>query len=193
MKNEIRTISAAHLELRADDGNSPVIAGYAAVFNALSEDLGGFREQIAPGAFASGIDGDVRALFNHDPNIVLARTKSGTLKISEDSKGLRCEFTPPNTETARHLIEAMRRGYIDQMSFAFRTRKDAWAEMNGEIVRTLLDVEVRDVSVVTYPAYPQTEVAVRSLDDWKKSQETVVPVPADNSKYRLLLELEAAH
>jgi len=192
MKHEIRTISAAHLELRASEGDSPVIAGYAAVFNALSEDLGGFREQIAPGAFANGIAGDVRALFNHDPNIVLARTKSGTLKLNEDEKGLRCEFTPPNSETSRHLIEAMRRGDVDQMSFAFRTRKDAWAETNGDIVRTLLDVEVFDVSVVTYPAYPQTEVAVRSLADWKTAQEPVAPV-VNNSKYRRLLEIEAAH
>jgi len=169
MNVERRFIGAPEIEVRAVEGDEPpVIAGYAAVFEQLSEDLGGFREKIAPGAFAKSLGGDVRALFNHDSNLILGRSKSGTLKLAEDSRGLRVEFTPPNTATARHVIEAIRRGDVDQMSFGFNTLADTWSEdRDGKIVRTLNEVRLFDVSVVTFPAYPQTDAAVRSMQAWK--------------------------
>jgi len=140
-----------------------VIAGYAAKFNALSEELWGFREQIAPGAFDDVLADDVRALFNHDPNFVLGRTTSKTLAISVDQTGLRNEIMPPDTQWARDLMTSMKRGDITQQSFAFTVKNDSW-EWNKEtdlVTRTILKLErLYDVSIVTYPAYPQTTAQV---------------------------------
>jgi len=160
---EKRTFTFA--ELRVEDGDKPKITGHAAVFNKLSENLGGFRERIAPGAFEKTIEkSDVRALINHDSNLVLGRNKSGTLRLEEDKRGLAIEIDPPDTSYARDLIESLKRGDIDQMSFGFVATKDSWEHVEGkESIRTLLEVELFDVSPVTYPAYPQTDVKVRSL------------------------------
>ena len=166
------------MEVRADAGGDdapPKIVGHAAVFNQLSEDLGGFREKIAPGAFSKSIGGDVRAMFNHNPDMILGRTGAKTLTLSEDARGLAVEITPPDTETARHVIEALRRGDVTQMSFGFRTISDTWENEDGKIpVRTLNEVELFDVSPVTFPAYPQTDVAVRSLEA-HKAENTPAP------------------
>lgn len=150
-------------EIRADSGENARISGYAAVFNKLSDDLGGFREKIAPGAFSKSLlSADVRALWNHDANYPLGRSKSGTLRLDEDAKGLKFEIDPPDTQYARDLIVSMKRGDVDQMSFGFRTKKDNWEQNGNEVIRTLLEVELYDVSPVTYPAYPQTSASVRS-------------------------------
>lgn len=171
-------IDGCKIETRADgDDSSKTIIGHAAVFNELSENLGGFREIIKPGAFREAIEqDDVRALFNHNPDFILGRNKSGTLKLSEDERGLAIEITPPDTQVGRDLVVSMERGDITQMSFGFRVKAggQSWGEdENGEIVRTLSDLKLFDVSPVTYPAYPQTDVALRSLDDFKseKSKE----------------------
>jgi uncharacterized protein len=185
-KVERRYFSCPDIELRADGDDGPsVLIGYAAVFDQLSEDLGGFREQIAPNAFASSIGGDIRALFNHDTNQILGRTKAKTLVVTEDQRGLRCEITLPDTTVARDLRESIRVGNIDQMSFGFRTKKDNWADVDGKIVRTLIDIELLDVSPVTFPAYPQTEIALRSMGAW---QETTAPalVPDYEAELRKL-------
>jgi len=164
MKRETRSFPF-EAEIRTD-GDGERIVGYAAVFNALSEEMFGFREIIRRGAFKKTIqESDVRALFNHDPNFVLGRNKSGTLTLSEDDKGLRIEIDPPTTQIVRDLVmEPMRRGDIDQMSFGFRAVKDGWTKENGKDVRELLEVQLFDISPVTFPAYPQTEVSVRNID-----------------------------
>jgi hypothetical protein len=150
-------------ELRMVEGEEPEISGYAAVFNAASEDLGGFTEKITPGAFSKSImKDDIRALFNHDPNYVLGRNRSGTLSMEEDVRGLRIRVKVPNTQWARDLVESIKRGDINQMSFGFRTIKDQWEKVQNRTVRTLLEVQLYDVSPVTYPAYPQTSASVRS-------------------------------
>jgi len=153
-------------------GQTPLIRGHAAVFNMLSEDLGGFREQIAPGAFADAIGtDDVRALFNHDPNLILGRNLSGTLKMSEDARGLAIEIDPPDTQYARDLMVSLKRGDINQMSFGFSVRPNGqnWAKDDeGRVVRTLTKLRLFDVSPVTYPAYPQTDAAVRSMSTWQE-------------------------
>lgn len=153
-------------ELRLARAETRTIAGYAAVFNALSEDLGWFREQIAPGAFAESIrrGDDVRALINHDSNLVLGRTAAGTLRLQEDERGLLVEIDAPDTQVARDLIVSMERGDVTQMSFGFFTQKQQWDETTDPPTRTLQQVTLFDVSVVTYPAYPQTDVSVRSRD-----------------------------
>lgn len=150
-------------DIRATDGENPQISGYAAVFNELSEDLGGFYERIERGAFARTLESaDVRALWNHDSNYPLGRTRAGTLALSEDEIGLAFKIDPPNTSYARDLLVSMHRGDIDQMSFGFVTIRDRWEQIGGQVIRTLLEVELFDVSPVTYPAYPTTSAVVRS-------------------------------
>src|SRR5512136_1987298 len=107
MRNNVERRFPAGCELRtvAAEGTSPKIAGHAAVFNSLSEELWGFREKIAPGAFAPALaKSDIRALLNHDPNFVLGRTKNGTLRLREDETGLAVEIDPPETRWADDLL-----------------------------------------------------------------------------------------
>jgi HK97 family phage prohead protease len=150
-----------------------------------------------PGAFDRALKEkqDVRALFNHDDNQVLGRSKSGTLRMSVDSKGLKYEIDPPDTQLGRDLVTSIRRGDIDGSSFAFIVRGQKWNETTKDGVTTYLreitDCDLMDVSPVTYPAYEQTSVAVRTMfpdgeieiptpdpveektsnDDWKERQE----------------------
>ena len=162
---ERRAIAA---EFRVEGGEKPKIIGYAAKFDTLSEEIWGFREKIAPGAFKDAIGAsDVRALFNHDPNIVLGRNKAGTLTLVEDEIGLRYEITPPDTQTAKDILESIKRGDVNQSSFAFSMRNGGVAQWedkpDGTSIRTIIKVaELFDVSPVTYPAYPDTESGVRS-------------------------------
>jgi HK97 family phage prohead protease len=188
---ERRYFTCPDIELRSADGDDGphVLVGYAALFDELSEDLGGFRERIAKGAFSKAIGGDIRALFNHDPNLILGRTKAKTLFVDEDNRGLRAEMTLPNTSTARDLLESIRLGNVDQMSFGFRTRNDKWDEIDGKMVRTLLEVDLYDVSPVTFPAYPQTEIAKRSLTAWQDEQAPKVPDYSDELRSLDLMDL----
>lgn len=165
MSNERQYRAFPFMELRVEDGDKPMIKGHAAVFDKLSVNLGGFREKISPGAFARTIEkGDVRALWNHNPDYLLGRTKSKTLSLAEDDRGLTIEIDPPNTQYARDFMETIKRGDVDQMSFAFATVKDSWEHKEGEeSIRTLVEVELFDVSPVTFAAYPQTDVKIRSV------------------------------
>lgn len=157
-------------ELRAEtDGDKRYLSGYAATYNTLSDDLGwGLRERIIPGAFQRAVseDQDVRHLINHDPNLVLGRTKAGTTKLTDDSKGLKFRTLMPDTQYARDLFTSVERGDIDECSFGFVAVRTAWIEErdpdNEEKMRTireLHDVDLFDVSTVTYPAYPGTSTA----------------------------------
>jgi HK97 family phage prohead protease len=160
---ERRYVPATELRAVEREGGR-TIAGYAALFDSLSVELMGFRERIEPGAFAQTIEAgdDVRALFNHDPNYVLGRTKSGTLRLREDERGLAVEIDPPDTQVARDVVESIRRGDVDQMSFAFAVLRDSWElDEYDQLVRTLEQVKLYDVSAVTYPAYPETSVGMR--------------------------------
>ena len=170
---ERRYLTLDVAEVRADGEDDPKIVGYAAMFNRYSEDLGGFREQIQRGAFKRSLaeGADVRALVDHDPSRILGRNTAGTLKIKEDREGLRVEIVPPDTTVGRDAVVSLRRGDISGMSFGFRTVTDKWNKVDGENVRTLVDVDLFDVSVVTYPAYPDTAVAVRSRDLWEGETE----------------------
>lgn len=174
LNREARAFKAPELRITRD-GERPVITGHAAVFNLLSEDLGGFREIIEPGAFDRAIAGkdDVRALVEHDPSKVLGRTKTGTLTLSQDDRGLAVEIDPPRTTIANDLLESIRRGDIDSMSFGFLTIKDKWElREGGSQVRHLISVELLDVSPVSFPAYPNTAVAVRSQQQWNRREWT---------------------
>lgn len=170
---ELRTVT--------DEKGLRHIVGYAAVYNSLSEDLGGFRERIIPGAFTRAIkEDDVRCLKNHNSDYVLGRNRSKplpTLLLLDDGKGLKMDNIPPDAQWARDYMESIDRGDIDKMSFGFMvrrypdgTRGVRWVEENGEEIRELLDVELFDVSPVTFPAYPDTEVGLRSLQEYRKSK-----------------------
>lgn len=154
------------LELRQLPGQPPVIEGYAAVFDELSDDLGGFREKVKRGAFGTslGRGDDVRALVEHDPARILARSTAGSLELKEDKKGLHVRITPADTTASRDTLENIRSKNLTQMSFGFVTREDLWehAEAGGIDIRTLIEVDLHDVSVVAWPAYPQSTAQVRS-------------------------------
>jgi HK97 family phage prohead protease len=166
---ETRLANVTDLQLR-DDGGVRKLIGHAAVFNSLSEDLGGFREKIQPGAFSKSLGEDIRALVNHDSSRVLGRTKAGTLFLSEDATGLRVEILPPDTTFARDLMASIERGDVSQMSFGFQVRRggDVWSrDEQGRRLRTLVDVALHEVSPVTFPAYPDTSIGLRSMEAWE--------------------------
>lgn len=158
-------------ELAAEERN---VTGYGSVFSSQSEDLGGFREIIAEGAFDGRLNDDVRALFNHDPNFVLGRTKSGTLSLSVDKNGLKYDVDFPDTTIASDLLTSIKRGDVDQSSFAFTVDQDGqeFTEVDGVIIRTITKVtRLYDVSPVTYPAYPDATVGARSLQEYLKRKD----------------------
>jgi HK97 family phage prohead protease len=175
------------LELRtatpeAEGESRPHIVGHAAVFNSLSEMLWGFRETIAPGAFRDAIaKSDVRALVNHEPSFVLGRKKNGTLTLWEDERGLAIDIDPPETQWADDLLVSIGRGDIDQMSFGFTVAEDSWDTVDGETRRTIIRVdELFDVSPVTFPAYPETDTALRA-----RFAERIEKLKASDSKENL--------
>lgn len=157
---EIRFLSGA--EVRAKAGN--ILQGYSAIFNSPSGDLGGFTEVIAPGTFSRALreKQDVVCLVNHNASLVLGRTTSGTLKLAEDSVGLEFQCTLPDTSVARDVYKSIDRGDISGCSFGFVKRSDVWRAGDPPL-RTLTDVDLSDVSVVTFPAYSSTTVSARDL------------------------------
>ena len=162
MKHETRNFDA-DFEIREEQDGMAFI-GYAAKFNSWSEDLGGFREQIEPGAFRRSLRSrnDVKLLVNHDTGRVLASTRAGTMKMYEDEVGLRVEANLPNTTDGRDMAELLKRGDLSKMSFGFSVQKDSWNEEMTE--RTLRSVRIFEASIVAFPAYSETEALVRSLD-----------------------------
>ena len=174
-QKEVRQMHAAELRAINNDDGNVTIRGYATVFDQLSEDLGGFKEKIDKNAFRSVLDSpdlNVVALFNHDSNIVFARSTSGTLKLSTDENGLISEWDMPNTQAAKDTAELVKRGDISQMSFGFVVGNDDWEQRDGEYIRTITDVKkLFDVSLVTTPAYPQTSAAIRSLDNYISAEK----------------------
>ena len=161
-----------------EDGQEVVI-GYGSIWNSRSENLGGFYEYISPSAITEETiaKSDVRALINHDPNLVLARSTAGNLKLSVDDIGLRYEFSIPETSYGKDLAINMKNGNINQSSFAFTVGADEWStDEEGNDIRTITSIErLYDVSPVTYPAYSQAEsdlvVAQRGLAMYKEKQE----------------------
>ncbi len=175
MSRERRNFPITEIRVETREDDSKEVVGHASVFNSLSEDLGGFREMVEPGSFDSVLQDDVRALFNHDPNMILARTKSGTLRLAVTEKGLEYRFDAPDTTAGKDLIVSLQRGDIDQSSFGFRVAEDEWEERDGEVVRRIKKFErLFDVSPVVFPAYPDTDVAKREYRDFISAKETEV-------------------
>lgn len=138
------------------------IEGYAAIFNSEAR-LGGFSEIIAPGAFRAALAGDVLAMLDHDAGKVLGRTRSGTLRLIEDAKGLAFSLDLPETQAGRDVLALAERGDLGGMSFGFTVPKggEAWSGTRRE----LRAVNLREISVVqAWPAYPETEVSLRMAE-----------------------------
>lgn len=153
--------------------NGQVVRGYAAVYNSDSEWMGGFYEQIETGAFDDVMNDDVRAYFNHDENLLLGRVSSGTLRIGTDARGLYYEVDLPNTTYANDLAELMKRGDVNQSSFAFLIGKDRWEQRDGVTYRIIEKVSrLLDVSPVAQPAYPSStsELKKRDLESEAKAE-----------------------
>ena len=170
--NSMDNIEKRAATIEAAQEESRMVTGYAAVFDSDSEDLGGFIEQIERGAFKEAIErSDVRALFNHDNNFILARTASGTLKLYEDERGLKYEFEAPKTTAGNDLLEMIKRGDISQSSFGFTVEEDDWSNRDGMAFRKIKKVKsLYDVSPVTFHAYPAARVAVRKLEQLKQAE-----------------------
>ena len=160
-QDDKRTVVYSNMEVRAEGENGNTLVGYAAMFDMPSVDMG-FTEYVSRGAFTKTLkDGaDVRLLLDHS-GAPLARTRSGTLRLSEDERGLRVEADlDPTNPLAQTVLSALRRGDMNQMSFAFRTIRDSWSKDGS--VRELREVQLYDVSVVTFPAYESTVAEVRA-------------------------------
>jgi len=161
---ETRCAPEIRFEQRA--GGKRQIVGYAAKFGEETTIAGRFRERIERGAFRRAIaEDDIRALINHSPERVLGRLKSGTLRLEEDAIGLRYEIDPPETEAARELVTLIERGDVSGASFGFQVRQggEDWSYDAQPPLRSLTDISLFDVSVVTYPAYASATAALRSL------------------------------
>jgi HK97 family phage prohead protease len=183
-----KQIAYTNLELRALDDSEDgwTVSGYAAVFDSPSEPLP-WTEYVKRGAFRKTIkDGaDVRLLIDHT-GVPLARTKSGTLKLREDEKGLYMEARlDPNNPDAVKMRSALMRGDVSQMSFAFETIKDAWNKDRS--VRELREVKLHDVSIVTYPAYEETSAEIRNSNTNETSVDTVAPTSLRKAQIALAM------
>src|SRR5690606_4918999 len=153
------------MEVRSEEGKPTILRGYAAVFEKLSVPLFGFREKIRKGAFAKSLEkNNIKALWNHNPDFPLGSTKGGTLKLEEDDKGLRFELELPDNSWGRDAEIAVRRKDVDGVSFGFSVNKDEWDRSNEkEPIRTLVDVNLIEISPTPFPAYPATSVSARSV------------------------------
>jgi HK97 family phage prohead protease len=187
MKNdrEVRTYIATLEQRNVEGDDRKKLHGHAALFN-RSADMGRFDEQIAPGTFSESITvDDVRALWNHNSDYVLGRTKAGTLRVWEDEDGLAFEIDPPNTQWARDLQISIDRGDVSQMSFGFYVLEQEWQERDGERdLRTIKKVQLWEVSPVTFPAYANTDVALRSKPNNEKQPRKLNNAMRHNSKLR---------
>jgi len=192
---ERRYCPFTEVRIIAEEGKSPVLRGHAAVFNTSSVDLGGFREIIMPNAFRSALsNSDPRCLFNHDPNLILGRKSANTLRVDEDARGLPFECDMPGTSYSNDLRISMDRGDIKECSFGFSVRKDGdkWEkDSTGYWTRTINEDGIEklyDVSPVTYPAYPDTSCAMRSLDKIKAEE---IPTFDEMAIRKLRLQIES--
>lgn len=186
---EIRTYTLPEVELRADTDSGKFV-GYAALYNTLSQDLGGFREKIRSGAFERTLKDesiDTIANVDHSTNVsdLLGRSSDGTLELRSDKKGLRVEIDPPQTQTAKDVQTLLGDSRHLEMSFAFRAIEEDIDEKDGVVQRELIDLDLYDVAIVTRGAYSDTSIAMRTIELFQegrqsKEEETPAEKPALN-------------
>lgn len=172
---EIRSVSG---NLHADSPGK--LSGFAILYNSLSQDLGGFVEQVKPGALKRSLaqPDNIRAYVEHDPHKLLARVGSKTLELREHEKGIYFELSLPDVSYARDLGVLVQRGDIAGVSFGFRVNPngEAWEMRDGKLTRDLIDIDLREISIVGDPAYADTTVAVRSMEAWHFNQSINDPL-----------------
>ncbi|HEV2294085.1 MAG TPA: HK97 family phage prohead protease [Tepidisphaeraceae bacterium] len=202
--NETRTLDvfgiSEGLEVRftpGEAGKPNRLIGYAAVFNSLSSDLGGFKERVVAGAFKESISSntDIRALVGHDSAKLLGRTKNSTLRMSEDERGLRVEIDLPDVSYAKDMMELVKRGDIKGMSFGFRVRGDngqRFTREGGQTIRELRSIDLKEVSVVATPAYDATSLQLRVDPAAVEQAKTTVEAPTLASRKMQLRKMIAA-
>lgn len=189
--------TVAPLELREGD-RGEVFAGYAFRYGALSENLGGFVERVAPGAASKTVrEQDLRALFNHDPNNLLGRMGAGTLRINDTPEGLRYFIDKPQTYLGRDLATLIARGDVYGSSFTFMTvgtDSTKWMKSDtGFPLREIRQMKMRDVGPVTFPAYSAADVALRSLAEFRSLPFEEIIAAAADERLAELLELNGEH
>lgn len=150
-------------EARAANDKKTLV-GYAALFNVEANIGDMFIEKVAPGAFDQSLAADVRALVDHDTGRIIGRTKSGTLRLATDDRGLRIEIDVPDTNEGRDLWTLVDRGDVSGMSIGFRVTKQEWDDSGDISKRTILGIDLHEVSAVAFPAFEGTSIAVRSLE-----------------------------
>lgn len=189
METELR-FNEQEIRIAAEEGAAPTISGYAAVFNSMSGDLGGFREQILPGAFRDAISEgrEILALLHHDPSRPIGRRSAGTLRLVEDERGLAVEIVPGDTTYGRDALEMVRRKDIKGMSFRFRNAVSTWEKVGGERIRTISRVpEVPEVTLTAIPAYEATSAEVRSaLEKFTEEQKAYSSLKAACRRLRIM-------
>ena len=173
------------LEIRVNElgvpaeGEQKTLAGYAVRFNELSEDMGGWRERIKPGALSwQGVN--VRVFVDHTIGVraCLGDVDSGTLRLGMDAQGISFELRPPDTSAARDVFALVGSGVINKMSFGFHALEYNWIEEDGQLIGELVSGIVREISIVVYPAYPQTNIDLRSIhiDSREKTRDRAIVI-----------------
>lgn len=177
------------IEFRAAGDGKIRAGGYAAKFDTLSQNLGGFVEQIRKGTFAKTVrEADIRALFNHDDNFLLGRNRAGTLRLEEDDVGLAYEVDLPDTTAGRDVATMLERGDLSGSSFSFRTISDEWGETeSGFPLRTLTSVALLDVGPAVFPAYTDATSGLRSLAEARSLDLDAVIAAASEDRLAALL------
>lgn len=190
---EKRELPQSTIELREGDDGQRTITGYAIKWEMKSHPMGywtRFKEQFKKGAFTESLTKeDQRALWSHDTSKVLGRTKNGTLRLYEDDIGLRFELDLPNTTLGNDAHETIKRGDVDGVSFGFRMRKQEWDESDPDnIVRTISQADLFEISPVGFPAYPDSHVSARSADPYKAYLEEKEEKEIKESRNQLILK-----
>lgn len=189
-KNEPEIRSLSRPVSHREASGKMTVGGYAAVFG-VTADIGGyFREVLAPGAFAETLKtADVRAYYGHKRDRLLGRKGAGTLRLKEDEKGLAVEIDLPDTTDGRDVRELIERGDIDGMSFGFMVLRQEWDETGEVPTRTIHEVELTEVSIVSVPAYDGTSIALRSLDE-ARNERRQSSFSADAYRLRMKTSLD---
>ncbi|MEX3713646.1 HK97 family phage prohead protease [Cytobacillus horneckiae] len=175
-KTEQREILTQKIEIREDEGGNKTLSGYAVKWEMKSVVMGyyrKFREQFKQGSFADSLrNDDQRFLWSHDTSKVLGRTKNNTLRLMEDSIGLRFEIDLPNTTLGSDTFESIKRGDVDGVSFGFNMITEEIDEPDDDLMlRTVTKAKLLEVSAVAFPAYPDSEVSARGYDPYKNHLE----------------------
>lgn len=177
-EKEIRYLKVDELSVRQEDDKPTIMSGYVSKFNEPSQLLvergRQFYESVHRNAFNKSLESDknIFALYNHSPDKILGSTRNNSLKLSTDETGLRFELQPNlNVSYAKDVAELIRTGEIRGCSFGFRVNNDEWTTKDGHDYRTLLDVDLAEVTITPMPAYESSEVSCRSYDQFKEEQK----------------------